>query len=132
MKMRIFLQQKLWRDGAVTKMEALGSKINWRYLDDTEFDKQLRLKLLEEAEEVRVAQSHDELMSELADVTDIIDALCVLHNISKGDIVTLQHKKQAERGGFEGRKFVDTAEHSEGGFGESYCLAQPNKYPEVV
>lgn len=45
--MRIFKQNKLWRDKAVDMMEQNhGSKIHWRCLDDAEFDQQIRIKLL--------------------------------------------------------------------------------------
>ncbi len=132
MKMRIFRSHKLWRDRAVDNTEADGSKVHWRHLDDAEFDQQLRCKLLEESEEVCTATTHDDLASELADVCDVVDALCALHNIDKANIVALQRKKYDERGGFDGRKFVETSQHPEGSRGERICLEQPHKYPEVL
>jgi predicted house-cleaning noncanonical NTP pyrophosphatase (MazG superfamily) len=82
MKMRIFKQNKLWRDKAVNIIESMGSKINWIRLDDAAFDKELRIKLLEEAHEVVAAQSRDALIEELADVVEVMKALCDLHKIS--------------------------------------------------
>lgn len=87
--------------------ESEGSVSHWRRLDDAEYDKQLRIKLLEEADEVRVAKNREELMSEIG------------------------KKKRNERGGFVERKFVDKIEHPEGSFLANYCLAEPNKYPEI-
>lgn len=131
--MRKFLQNKLWRDKAVSMMEQNhGSRIHWRRLDDQEFDKTIRIKLLEEAEEVAVAKSRSELIAELADVFEVIDALAELHKISREEILAMQAKKRDERGGFAGRMFVDVAEHPVGSFGEKYCLADPLKYPEVA
>jgi predicted house-cleaning noncanonical NTP pyrophosphatase (MazG superfamily) len=67
--MRTFLQKKLWRDKAIDMMEQNhGSKIHWRQLNDQEFNQQIRIKLLEEAEEVVAAQSRNELINELADL----------------------------------------------------------------
>lgn len=130
--MRTFLQNKLWRDKAVDMMEQKhGSRINWRYLTDSEFDEQLRIKLTEETEEVTRAKSRDELVGELADVFEVIDSLTKLHGISKEEIIDSQAKKRDARGGFEGRRFVETATHVRGGFGEQYCLADPKKYPEI-
>ena len=129
--MRAFLQNKLWRDKAVDLMTEMKSIIHWHRLEDAEYDEQLRLKLLEEAEEVGRANSQQELMEELADVFEIIDAICEVNGIVTEKIQEIQGKKRAERGGFKERKFVTVAEHLEGSFGEKYCLADPGKYPEV-
>lgn len=130
--MRAFRSNKLWRDKANDILEEChGSIIHWRRLDDKEFDKELRLKLLEEASEVKVAHSKVELIDELADVFEVIDSLCKLHALSKEEIVASQKAKVEKRGGFAGRKYVTIAEHQEGSFGEKYCLADPEKYPEV-
>lgn len=130
--MRKFKQHKLWRDKAVDIMERHGSVIHWRQLSDQEFDKELRGKLLEEAQEVVVAKNRTELINELADVFEVIDALAMVHGITRTEINAAQAKKYQERGGFEERRFVEVAEHPEGSFGEQYCLADPEKYPEIM
>jgi len=131
MKMRVFQQNKLWRDKAVGLLENTGSKIYWERLDDAEYNKQLRLKILEEAQEVASAASREDLISELADVVEVIQAMCSVNNVSWDDIVAAQDKKRSERGGFEGRMFITKAAHLEGSFGEKYCLKDPEKYPEI-
>jgi len=130
--MRTFFLNKLSRDKLVDIMENRGSYINWRYLSNEEFNEQLRIKLAEETQEVIVAQSRDELIAELADVFEVIDSLAKLHNIPQEEIVTAQTTKRNEKGGFEGRKFFETARHPAGSFGEKYCLADPIKYPEII
>lgn len=131
--MRIFKQNKLWRDNAPDMMEQNhGSRIHWRRLDDVEFDKEIRIKLLEEADEVVAAKTRDALIGELADLYEVIDAIADLHSISTEEILAAQTKKRDERGGFMGRRFVDVAEHPVGSFGERYCLADPEKYPEIT
>jgi len=132
-KMRKFLQNKLWRDKANVMMEQNhGSIIHWRRLDDSEFNEQLRLKLLEEADEVRLAKSKEDLIGELADVFEVLDSLCKLNQISKNDVIAAQAAKVEKRGGFDERKYVTIAEHPENSFGEKYCLADPIKYPEII
>lgn len=132
MNMRSFLQKKLWRDKAVSMMEQNhGSRIDWRRLDDQEHDEQLRLKLQEEAHEVLCAKNRNELIEELADVLEVIDALSQLHGLAPEEIKVAQTKKRNEKGGFAQRTFVEIAHHRVGGFGETYCLASPEKYPEV-
>ncbi|MCA9770059.1 nucleoside triphosphate pyrophosphohydrolase [Candidatus Dependentiae bacterium] len=131
MKMRSFLQNKLWRDKLPAKKEKMGSVIHIQQLTDNEFDQQLKIKLLEESTEVQATSSQKELIEEMADVLEVIDALCALHNITKEDIINAQTNKREERGGFFERKFVTVADHPVGSCGEQYCLAQPKKYPEV-
>lgn len=132
MKMRTFYQNKLWRDKAVEKMEKHGSVMHWRWLDDAQYSQQLLLKLVEEAQEAVDAQSGNDLIEELADVRDIVDALCTLHSITSEQIAQAQAARYQERGGFLNRVFVEKAEHPEGSFGVEYCLAQPHKYPEII
>lgn len=132
MKMRIFAQNKLWRDKAVELTEQMGSKVYWHRLDDIEYDKQLRSKLLEESQEVFSATSHKDLTNELADVVEVMQALCAANNISWDEVIAAQNKKRLERGGFEGRKFVTKAAHLDGSFGHQYCLNDPKKYPEIM
>lgn len=101
-------------------------------MDDKEYDGQLRLKLIEEMDEVVKAQSVDELKAELADVYEVIDALMKLHTIEKEEVHAIQLYKRNERGGFDERLFVEVAEHPIGSFGEKCCLADPLKYPEII
>lgn len=131
--MRKFKQNKLWRDKAVDMMEQnYGSKIHWRHLNDVEFDEQIRIKLIEEAHEIVATKDRNELVGELADIYEVINSLADLYGISDDEIRAVQTKKRQERGGFSGRRFVDIAEHPAGSFGERYCLADPEKYPEII
>ena len=114
------------------QLNRTGSVVHLVPLNDTEYDQQLRIKLLEETEEVCAAQSHKQLIEELADLYEVIDALCLLHKIDKETVRIVQSKKRDERGGFYERAFVTIAEHPAGSYGEHYCRAQPNKYPEVI
>lgn len=131
--MRKFKQNKLWRDNMIDIVEKReGSRIHWRRLDDAAFDREIRIKLMEEAQEVVVSHDRKALVAELADLYQVIDSIKHLHTIPEDEIVAVQEKKRAERGGFEGRRFVEIAEHPHGGFGEAYCLADPEKYPEII
>jgi len=132
MKMRTFRSEKLWRDKMPKKTAADGSVIHVKKIDDAEFDIQLRLKLIEEAQEVYTAQSPKKLMDELADVLEVIDTLCAVHNLSHENIIAIQKQKRLERGGFSQHNFVTTIEFAQGSEGEQYCLEQPEKYPEIL
>jgi predicted house-cleaning noncanonical NTP pyrophosphatase (MazG superfamily) len=132
MKLRKFKQNKLWRDKTVDLLEQMGSKIHWTRLSADEFAEELKIKLLEEAQEVCHARTKEGVLEELADVLELMYAFCDLHEVSLQDVISLREKKYQERGGFQGRRFVTVAEHPAGGFGEKYCLADPDKYPEII
>lgn len=53
------------------------------------------------------AKNRTALVEELADVFEVIDSLCAVNGISKDEILAAQSKKREERGGFDGRKFVN-------------------------
>lgn len=132
MQFRRFKQNKLWRDTLVDRMQEQGSKIHWNRLNDSEHAAALKIKLLEEADEVCNAYHKQSLLEELADLLEVIHALCDVHQFSFEEVVQTQQKKFQERGGFYGRKFVTIAEHPAGSPGEKYCLADPKKYPEII
>lgn len=131
LKMHKFQQNKLWRDKLPTRMEAMGSVIHVKALSDAEYDEQLRIKLLEEAHEVCSSHNAQALLEELADLSEVVDALCALHGITKEQLLATQTKKREDRGGFYGRTYVTIAEHPAGSFGEKYCREQAEKYPEI-
>ena len=130
--MRTFKQGKLWRDKAIELMEKQGSRINWRKLNRKEFQRSLKDKLIEEVHEVAAASTEGELIEELADVVEVIEALASSYEFSMIDIRVAKDAKKTKRGGFAGGMFVESAEHPEGSFGEKYCLAEPEKYPEII
>jgi predicted house-cleaning noncanonical NTP pyrophosphatase (MazG superfamily) len=71
----------------------------------------LRAKLLEEARETQAAPE-GQLLSELADVLEVLRALAAAHDMSWDDIVSEAGRKRAERGGFDERillEYVDQA-----------------------
>ena len=131
MQRRKFLQNKLWRDKAHVMLQATGSIIHVKELDDQEFTQELRVKLLEETLEVQAAQTDKDLKEEIADVFEVLDTIMRLHNISLQEVLDIQHKKRELRGGLHNRIFVTIVEHLPGSFGEQYCLKDPVKYPEI-
>ncbi|CBE67513.1 MAG: nucleoside triphosphate pyrophosphohydrolase [Candidatus Methylomirabilis oxygeniifera] len=61
----------------------------------------LRQKLVEEAFEAVDARSGDDLVGELADVSEVIDALCRALKVSDPHLKAVQLEKRQKRGGFE-------------------------------
>lgn len=131
MQFRTFKYNKLVRDKMVERSEATGSIVHWQKLNDTDFEQALRIKCMEEAEEIFSAGTKQDLLEELADMLEIMNAFCDIYEVTLQDVVAIQKEKYQERGGFKDHIFISTAEHQVGSFGEQYCLADPTKYPEV-
>jgi predicted house-cleaning noncanonical NTP pyrophosphatase (MazG superfamily) len=93
---------KLVRDYIPQIIRQSGHQCDIAILSEAEFSQALREKLLEEAQEVAGASPQD-LVSELADLQEVIDAILPLYGISRDDVLTEQRRKRAERGGFEQR-----------------------------
>ncbi len=69
-------------------------------LNDQEFDKEIRIKLLEETQEVVVAATRTELIGEIADLYEVFDALAELYAITQVEIVVEKLRKYNEHGNF--------------------------------
>ena len=131
MNFKTFKQNKLVRDKIVQIMQEHGSKMYWIKLEDKDFIKQLKIKLVEEATEIAHTQNNDELAEEMADLMEVFQAFMQVCNISQKEITALQKKKRDEKGGFKSRTFLTFAEHPKDSPQERYCLANPTKYPEI-
>ena len=132
MKLRTFIQNKLWRDKAASMLAEHGSSVDAKILNDEEFKAELKTKIQEEVAEVVAASSDKEILAECADVLEVMIAIGSAHGFLLQDIIEAQEKRREHRGGFEARMFVRRAHHPTGSFGEAYCLKDPLKYPEII
>ena len=126
-----FRVEKLIRDKLPAIMRAQGLAVFDRRLDDADFVAALKTKLLEEAAEAREAGSTDELLGELADLSEVILALADAHGLGSDDIETKRLAKRAERGGFEDRVYNAAVEAEDGLPAADYYLARPGQYPRI-
>ncbi|HXK31599.1 MAG TPA: nucleoside triphosphate pyrophosphohydrolase [Candidatus Paceibacterota bacterium] len=76
-------------------------------LSRREFERELRKKLVEEASEASKA-THLSLPEELADIEEIIDALCKIYKLKRSTITKIKNIKRAKRGSFKKRIFLIT------------------------
>ena len=74
-----------------------------RVLNDEEFEKYLRQKVVEEATELKHADSDHNLAEEVADVRELLDTIQKLKGITEEQIKAVQDQKRAKRGGFDKR-----------------------------
>lgn len=80
--------------------------VTWQ-LSEEEVLGALTSKLLEEAEELRAAEPHEQL-EEAADVYEVLRAIAGVLGVSMDDVVARAEKKRAERGGFDQRIWLET------------------------
>ncbi len=102
------MHEKLVRDKIPEKVAAGGETARVANLNREETIAALRIKLVEEAFEVRDA-SKDTLVEELADVSEVLRALTDAAGYSMAEVEEVRKKKERGRGGFqEGRVLIST------------------------
>jgi len=97
--------KKLIRDKIPEYIEASGNEYKTRVLDNTEFEKELKKKLLEESKELAEAPK-ELLMNELADVLELIKSISSHYKISFKKVEKYQVEKRKKRGGFRKKLFL--------------------------
>lgn len=93
---------KLVRDRIPEIIEQDGKRYAVETLSLADYEKALRIKLVEEAQEAHQADAAH-LRTELADILEVIDALLVSNGISRQAVRAEQRRRRFERGGFEQR-----------------------------
>lgn len=79
-----------------------GKQVATRVLDDDdEFMFFLLKKVVEESNELSTTTTNRDLIEEIADIYEVIDALLEFKGITRQDIETIQDAKRAKRGGFK-------------------------------
>ena len=79
-------------------------------LDEGAFLEALKTKLIEEAQEVHLAQDRETMLSELADLQEVMDYIKTHYNINQMEINTQQALKALRRGKFDKRLFLKWVE----------------------
>ena len=74
--------------------------------DDDEFERELVKKVIEEAGEIRDSSDREELIKEIADLVDVVDALRKLNEISDEELAVALATRREKRGGFSKRQYV--------------------------
>ena len=129
--MKKFYQNKLWRANLIEARQTNGAVVHTIPLAHHEFGEELGMKLLEEANEVYAAQTHKEMVDEIADVLEVIDCILAFHGISKEEILRHKEAKLLEFGSYNDPRLVDYVEYPVGSSEEKHCLDNPDRYPEL-
>jgi predicted house-cleaning noncanonical NTP pyrophosphatase (MazG superfamily) len=75
-------------------------------LDELAFLEALKVKLIEEAQEIKAAQDRETILSELADLQEVMDYIKQHYAIDQMEINTQQALKAFSRGKFDQRLFL--------------------------
>ncbi len=94
---------KLVRDHIPDIIRWHGDTCNTETMTEIEFTQALRQKLVEEAQEVVQAGTQQEMITELADLYEVLDTLMQYSNISLDTVKSAQELRRSERGGFSQR-----------------------------
>jgi predicted house-cleaning noncanonical NTP pyrophosphatase (MazG superfamily) len=97
---------KLIRDRVPERLERRGVEFTTTVLDDAGFARALRLKILEEAQEVADAETPADLVEELGDLYEVLITLAEHEGFDEHDVRMRASAKRASHGGFAGRIFT--------------------------
>lgn len=100
------IYNKLVRDKIPELIESDGRKCVAHTLSEKEYIAALETKLYEEVAEYQA----DKNLEEMADVLEVLRAICIARGYTLEKLEQLRAKKAAERGGFEGRIFLEYVE----------------------
>lgn len=102
---------KLVRDKIPEIIEADGKTCKTRILSNEEYIAALEAKLNEEVSEYQA----DKNLEEMADVLEVLQAICVARGYSLEKLEELRAKKAEGRGGFAEKIFLESVEEKQWG-----------------
>ena len=100
------VHNKLVRDNIPAIIESSGRKAITHILSEEEYIVALESKLNEEVAEYQA----DKNLEEMADVLEVLRALCVARGYSLDELEAMRAKKADERGGFADKIFLEYVE----------------------
>lgn len=100
------IHNKLVRDKIPVIIQNDGKTCVTHVLSDEEYIAALETKLNEEVIEYQV----DKNLEEMADVLEVLQAICVARGYRLEELEAMRKKKADERGGFENRIFLEYVE----------------------
>jgi predicted house-cleaning noncanonical NTP pyrophosphatase (MazG superfamily) len=101
-----FQYEKLVRDNIPSLITKDGAVVRKKVLRPAAYVRELKKKLREEGEELVDAKSRAEILSELADLAEIMDNLRAALRIKSAELQAIRAKKRAKNGSFRRRFYV--------------------------
>jgi len=107
------IYNKLIRDKIPEIIEKDNKRAEVVSLDESAFLDALKSKLIEEAQEIQNATDRESMLSEMADLQEVMDYIKTHYNINQMEINTQQALKAFSRGRFEKRLFLKWVEEKD-------------------
>jgi len=101
---------KLVRDRIPTLISKKGCSCRVRRLTAAAYPRALKAKIREEADELSTARGKAQLLSELIDLQELVDAYRAVLGIGEKSFRGLVRRKRRMRGGFSERLFLEYTE----------------------
>ena len=95
------IYNKLVRDRIPEIIAGKGKDFATAVYDELAYHQALRQKVIEEAAEVAEVETQADLIREISDLYEVLDALLAAHDITKEDVLAMQETQRKNRGGFE-------------------------------
>lgn len=98
-----FENRKLVRDNIPEIIKNKGNLPNSRILNETEYKIELNKKLIEECNEFILENN----IEEIADILEVLDAICNLNKFKEKDILKIKEEKALKNGKFNNKLFLE-------------------------
>jgi len=128
--MRRFVYGKLVRNKILDDMIRHGEKPQYRVLDDKDYLIELQKKILEEAAEINF-DDREKVLSELADLQEVVDCMLEAINITTAELVKAKEKKNTRVGSFDKRIYIDDVSIPDENPWINYLEKNSDRYPEI-
>ena len=122
----------LVRNKMVEKMQAEGILVDYKKLNEKDYENALREKIVEEAKEAAAEKNREKLIYELADLLEVAQTLADTLGITALEISEARKKKREKSGGFTEKHFTNFVEIENDNPAIEYYLERPKKYPKIV
>lgn len=130
--MRRFQLSKLVRDKIPQLNEEAGlQNQGLRVLTHQEYLTGLLNKMVEESVELSKQADRKEIIKELADLFEIIDAVQKELNIADDEIRSVQSVKRSKKGGFDKKMYIESLQMSDDNQWAEYYASEPDVFPEL-
>lgn len=129
---RKFRANKMIRDNMAEIFAKSGIKTITHIMEENEYLKMIKEKILEEAYEATDASDIVKIKGEIADTIEALYALCSFYEISLDEIEAIRVQKIANKGRFEKKIFCEVIEMDENNPMIDHYLENSEKYPEII
>lgn len=128
--MPTFRLNKLIRDKLEQEYIKLHHIATYKTLNDMELVDALKQKIIEEAHEIPVEGTREDIIGEIADVEQVLEDLAKHFGIKQSDITQAKRQKFERKGGFSKGLFVEQVEIPDDEWA-AYYRSKPSLFPEI-